>query len=145
MKWSQTTKIISFTSNCINNQVKYMITCDQNGSCWCCVDTRVLRGITRALLKRINAVALGQISMHGLELVWSGPSAVPIGNLSSCILMSVWIHYNLMVTNQQEIFNRKLVHCQFHVRSQVFQYFVKFDLSLEETLTTGIMQHLVLC
>ena len=61
-----------------------MITHDQNGLCWCCVDMRTL-------LTRINAVALWQISMHGLELVWCGPSSVPIGCLSSYILMSVWI------------------------------------------------------
>ena len=45
-----------------------MITSDQNGLCWCCVDTHMLRSITHALLTCINAVALKQMLMQGVEL-----------------------------------------------------------------------------
>ncbi len=71
-----------------------MITRDQNGSCWCCVDGR---GITRVLLTRINAVALRQISMHGLILSLDSSHWLLI-----LIYINECMNYGSLVTNRTQ-------------------------------------------
>ena len=94
--------------NCINYQIKYVYPWPKWIVLMLCWYVRALHSITRMLLTRINAAALyRQISMHGLELVWSGPSTVPIGYLSSYILMSVWMK-NSHLDNTQLMFSTKL-------------------------------------
>ena len=59
-----------------------MITRDQNGSCYCCIDTRALTIVTR----RNNTTVHCQISMNGLELVTRRPSGLLVLSFMDWIL-----------------------------------------------------------